>query len=412
MQRGGYRCRTHAQPAAGGTVTATLTGVQVGYSGDRLIYKALREGLSKRPSRGALRFVPGCQARMIARKRTSRAKGAGSAATAVRADTGLPDGLTIDDLVYSFTRLVMVRTLDERIWALNRQGKVPIAASCQGHEAAQLGSLLAAEKDGNCFLFPYYRDLALKMGAGLTATQVMLSFMGKEGDPYSNGRQFPLQGADLAHNIIQLSNVVAAGLTQAVGYALACRMLEDDTVVLTYFGDGASSQGEVHEAMNFAGVHQLPVLFICENNRYAISVPQRAQMAIEDVATRAAGYGFPGFTIDGMDLVQCYEATYQAINHARQQGPVLLEMKVERLMPHTTDDDDLSYRPRDEIDDARKRDPIVTLAALLMDQGVLTQERVDEIKDEARKAIDEATDAADAGAQPDASTLHDLVYAP
>ena len=349
---------------------------------------------------------------MMARKRTSRAKDTGSAATAVRADPRLPDGLTIDDLVHCFTRLVMVRTLDERIWALNRQGKVPIAASCQGHEAAQLGSLLAAEKDGHCFLFPYYRDLALKMCAGLTPTQVMLSFMGKEGDPYSNGRQFPLQGADLTHNIIQISNVVAAGLTQAVGYALACRMSGDDTVVLTYFGDGASSQGEAHEAMNFAGVHQLPVLFICENNRYAISVPQRAQMAIEDLSTRAIGYGFPGFTVDGMDLVQCYEATDQAIKHARQQGPVLLEMKVERFMPHTSDDDDLRYRPRDEIEEARKRDPVVTLAALLIDQGALTQERVDEIKELARTAIDEATDAADSADQPNASTLHDLVYAP
>ena len=348
----------------------------------------------------------------MARKRTSRAKGTGAAFAAVGADQRLPDGLTIDDLVQSFTRMILVRTMDERIWALNRQGKVPIAASCQGHEAAQLGSLLAAEKDGNCFLFPYYRGLGLKMCAGLTPTQVMLSFMGKEGEPYSNGRQFPLQGADLAHNIIQISNVVAAGMTQAVGYALGCRMSGDDTVVLTYFGDGASSQGEAHEAMNFAAVHQLPVLFICENNRYAISVPQRYQMAIEDVATRAEGYGFRGLTIDGMDLVQCYEATDQAIKHARQQGPVLLEMKVERLMPHTTDDDDLRYRSRDELNDARKRDPVFTLAALLIDQGALTQERVDEIKDQARTAIDEATDTADAAGQPDVATLHDLVYAP
>ena len=348
----------------------------------------------------------------MARKRTDRAKGTGGASTAVKTDLGLPDGLTIDDLVGCFTEMILVRTLDERIWALNRQGKVPIAASSQGHEAAQLGSLLAAKKDGKCFLFPYYRDLALKMCAGLTPTQVMMSFMGKEGEPYSNGRQFPLQGADLAHNVIQISNVVAAGLTQAVGYALACRMLGDDTVVLTYFGDGASSQGETHEAMNFAAVHQLPVLFICENNRYAISVPQRYQMAIADVSTRADGYGFRGVTVDGMDLVQCYEATSEAIKHARQQGPVLLEMKVERFMPHTTDDDDLRYRPRAEIEDARKRDPVITLAALLIDQGALTQERVDEIKEQARTAIDEATDAADAASQPDASTLHDLVYAP
>ena len=348
----------------------------------------------------------------MARKRTIRAKGTGIAATAVRADAGLPEGLTMDDLVEIFTRLVMVRTLDERIWALNRQGKVPIAASCQGHEAAQLGSLLAAEKDGSCFLFPYYRDLAVKMGAGLTPTQVMLSFMGKEGEPYSNGRQFPLQGADLAHKVIQISNVVAAGMTQAVGYALGCRMSGDDTVVLSYFGDGASSQGEAHEAMNFAAVHQLPVIFICENNRYAISVPQRAQMAIEDVATRAAGYGFPGFTVDGMDMLQCYEATFQAIKHARKEGPVLLEMKVERFMPHTTDDDDLRYRPREEVEEGRKRDPVVTLAALLIEQGDLTTKRVDEIKAQAQTAIDEATDAADAADQPDTSTLYDLVYAP
>ncbi len=342
------------------------------------------------------------------RKPTTRAAGANGA----RSKSALPKGLKAADLVDFYTRLIQARSIDERIWALNRQGKVPIAASSQGHEAAQLGSLLAAEKDGDCFLFPYYRDLALKMSAGLTPTQVMLSFMGKEGEPYSNGRQFPLQGADLAHNIIQISNVVAAGLTQSVGYALGCRMAGEKTVVFVYFGDGATSQGETHEAMNFAAVHQLPVLFICENNRYAISVPQRAQMAIEDLATRAAGYGFPGFTVDGMDLVQCYEATYQAIKHARQQGPVLLEMKVERFMPHTTDDDDLRYRPRDEIDEARKRDPVVTLATLLMDQGALTQERVDEIKDQARTAIHEATDAADAADQPDASTLHDLVYAP
>ena len=327
-------------------------------------------------------------------------------------DPGLPQGLTTGDLVDYYTKLVLVRTVDERIWALNRQGKVPIAASCQGHEAAQLGSLLAAQKDGNCFLFPYYRDLALKMAAGLTPTQVMLSFMGKAGEPYSNARQFPLQGADLPNKIIQISNVVSAGLTQAVGYALACSMMEDRTVVLVYFGDGGSSQGETHEAMNFAGVQRLPVIFICENNRYAISVPQRKQMNLDDVASRAAGYGFPGFVVDGMDLVQSYEATRLAISHAREQGPVLLEMKVERLMPHTTDDDDRRYRPRDEVDEARKRDPVVTLAVDLVQQGILTQQQIEDIQAKAREAVDEATDVADAASPPDGSTLHDMVYAP
>ncbi len=329
-----------------------------------------------------------------------------------KAPWALPGSLTPEDLVDIFTRMVLARTTDERIWALNRQGKVPIAASSQGHEAAQLGSLLAAEKDGDCFLFPYYRDLALKMSAGLTPTQVMLSFMGKAGEPYSNARQFPLQGADLPNKIIQISNVVSAGLTQATGYALGCKMLGEGTVVLVYFGDGGSSQGETHEAMNFAGVHGVPIIFVCENNRYAISVPQSQQMAIDDISSRSAAYGFPGFSVDGMDLIQCYEATREAINHARSQGPVLLEMRVERFMPHTTDDDDTRYRPAGEAEAARKLDPVITIAKLLIEQGVLDQEQVENIKAQALQAINEATDAAEAADLPDVSTIYDMLYAP
>ena len=344
------------------------------------------------------------------RKRTTTTQADGS--NGARAKTRLPKGLKNSDLVDYYTRLVQARSLDERIWALNRQGKVPIAASSQGHEAAQLGSLLAAEKDGDCFLFPYYRDLALKVAAGLTPVQTMMSFMGKAGDPYSNGRQFPLQGADLPHKIIQISNVVAAGLTQSVGYALGCRMAGEKTVVLVYFGDGATSQGETHEAMNFASIHKLPVIFICENNRYAISTPKTSQMAIEEFADRASSYGFPGFTVDGMDLVACYEATREAIIHARSQGPVLLEMMVERFMSHTTDDDDSRYRPEGEVERARERDPVVTLARTLIDETILTQKQVDEIAAAVLKATDEATDIADASSPPDESGLHDMVYSP
>ena len=337
------------------------------------------------------------------------ARNNGGAAVA-EASAALPAGLSAGDLSDFYRRMAFCRAIDERIWALNRQGKVPIAASSQGHEAAQLGSLLAAEKDGDCFLFPYYRDLALKFAAGLTAEEVMRSFMGKAGDPYSNGRQFPLQGADLPHKIIQISNVVAAGLTQSVGYAMACKMRGEGTVALVYFGDGASSQGETHEAMNFASVHSLPVVFICENNRYAISVPQRKQMGIEEIASRAAGYGFPGFTIDGMDFIACYEASREAINHARSQGPVLLEMRVERFMSHTTDDDDRRYRPTDEVEQARLRDPLVSLGKLLLEQGILTHQEIDEVASSALAAVDSATDIADAASPPDVSSLHQMVY--
>ena len=322
----------------------------------------------------------------------------------------LPDGLAAADLVEVCRQLILVRAMDERIWMMNRQGKVPIAASCQGHEAAELGSLLAAHKDGACFLFPYYRDLALKMAAGLTPRQVMLSFMGKDGDPYSGARQFPLQGADLPRRIIQISNVVAAGLTQSVGYALGCKMLGDDTVTICYFGDGASSQGETHEAMNFAAIHKLPVIFICENNKYAISTPQESQMVVSDVAARAEGYGFPGFVIDGLDLIACYEATRHGIEHARNVGPVLIEMKVERFMPHTTDDDDRRYRDRDALDTARQFDPVAVFPAQMVNQGIVTQAQIDQFRADAMQQVNDATDFADAAQPPDAATIYDHLY--
>ena len=328
-----------------------------------------------------------------------------------RPDTGaMPDGLTAEDLVEVCRQMILVRTMDERIWMMNRQGKVPIAASCQGHEAAELGSLLAAQKDGDCFLFPYYRDLAVKMASGLTPRQVMLSFMGKEGEPYSGARQFPLQGADLPRNIIQISNVVAAGLTQGVGYALGSKMMGEATVTICYFGDGATSQGETHEAMNFAAIHRLPVIFICENNKYAISTPQDAQMVISDVAARAEGYGFPGFVIDGLDLVACYEATRQGIAHARSAGPALIEMKVERFMPHTTDDDDRRYRDRDVLDAARQYDPVAVFPAQMVSRGILTQEQLDGFRAEAQEQVNDATDFADEAQPPDASTIYDHLY--
>ena len=275
-----------------------------------------------------------------------------------------------------------------------------------------MASVLAALKDGDCFLFPYYRGLSMKMMTGLSSLEAMLSFMGKQGDVYSGGRQFPLQGADLERKVIQISNVVAAGLTQAVGYALGCRMLGEKTVAITYFGDGASSEGECHEAMNFAGVHKLPVIFVCENNRYAISVPLSKQTAIESLADRAVGYGFPGYVVDGMDAFQAFEATASAIKHARTEGPVFLEMKVERLQPHTTDDDDRRYRPKGEVEEARLRDPITLLGSYVQESGLLTEEQIEESRREARAEINKTTDLAEAAPYPDPATVYDNVYAP
>ncbi len=335
-------------------------------------------------------------------------------AQAEKAPAGDLDGsgiLSDSQALQAYSQMVLVRTFDERIWALNRQGKVPIAASCQGHEAAQLGSFLAAQHDGDYFLFPYYRDLAIKLTSGISVDQAMLSFMGKEGDPYSGGRQFPLQGATPQNRIIQTSNVVAANLTQAVGYALGCKALGEATVVLAYLGDGGSSQGECHEAMNFASVHRLPVIFICENNQYAISVPVRLQMAVPDLFLRAENYGFPGRLVDGLDLFECYQATRDAIAYARQRGPILLEMSVERLMPHTTDDDDRRYRSPEELEEARTRDPKATLRKYLLETGHLTESEDERLHAEARAQVDRATESAEAAPFPDPSTFYKHLYA-
>ncbi len=320
-------------------------------------------------------------------------------------------GLTQEELLSLYATMVLVRALDERILVLNRQGKAPIGIPCRGHEAAQMGSAWAALKDGQCFFFPYYRDLALKVTVGVSAHEVLLSFLGKAGDPFSQGRQFPLQGADLRRRIIQLSNVVAAGLPQAVGYAWACRYLGEKTVVLAYFGDGASSEGECHEAMNFAGIHRVPIVFFCENNGYAISVPQRKQMAIKNVADRAAAYGFPGIVVDGTDLFEVYEVTHRAIEHARTNGPVLIEAKVERLSPHTTDDDDRRYRSREDLEQARRRDPLQRLRQYLLQEGLLTAEQDTAIWERVRRQVEEATRQAEGAPYPSATTLWEHVYA-
>ena len=322
-------------------------------------------------------------------------------------------GLTDSDIQNLYAKMALVRALDERLWALNRQGRVPLVASCQGAEAASMGSALAALTDGDCFFFPYYRDLPLKLMAGITPLQVMISHFGKAGDPFNGGRQFLLQGASLEHRIIQISNVVGSSLCQATGYALGCKTLGETMVVLASFGDGGSSVGECHEAMNFASIHRLPIVFLCHNNKLAISVPQKKQMAIENVADRAAGYNFPGYVVDGTNLLEVYQRTREAIERARSAlgGPTLLEFKVERLKPHTSDDDDQRYRTPEELEESRNRDPLVKLRNYLTETGLLSPDEEERIQLQAGQEVDEVTEAVEKAPLPDTDTLLDNVYA-
>ena len=320
-------------------------------------------------------------------------------------------GLSHEQLLEMYRVMVRCRTLDERVWLLNRQGKAAIVASAQGHEAGQLGTVWALRRGHDRF-YIYYRDLAVLIGLGMTPAEIMRGFMARDGEPLSGARQFPTHGAYAELNLVNLSNVVATQIPQAVGAALASRLRGDDAVTIVYFGDGASSVGDCHEAMNFAAIHRLPVIFFCENNGYAISVPLSAQMAVDSVASRAQGYGMPGVVVDGTDAAAVYEAATAAAERARSGGgPTLIEAMVERYLPHTSDDDDTRYREREDIEKARLRDPLVRLQGQLAAAGVLSDEMDEEIRAAARREIDEATDEVEAAPYAQTSSFYRDVYA-
>ena len=320
-----------------------------------------------------------------------------------------PTKLDSETLLDMYRQMVLSRTLDERIWMLNRQGKAAIVASSQGHEAGQIGSAYALERGKDQF-YIYYRDLAVMLTLGMTPKEILLGFMAKEGEPLSGARQFPTHGAYPELGLINLSNVIATHLPQAVGAALAAKMKGEDYIVIVYFGDGAASAGDTHEALNFASIHKLPVIFFCENNRYATSVPLHKQMAAESIASRAEGYAMPGISVDGIDVVAVYEAVSEAARRARSgMGPTLIEAMVERHLPHTSDDDDSVYRSKEEIEEAKRRDPLKALGDSLTSIGVLGADTDRQYHDEARLIVNEATDFAEAAPYVDPSDFMDHV---
>ena len=304
----------------------------------------------------------------------------------------LPDGMSRADLLELYRLMCLSRALDTRIWQLNRQGKAAIAASAQGHEAAQAAIVHASDPSRDHYLI-YYRQLTAMLCLGTTPVEMLRQFLAKDPEMMSAARQFPLHGSHPRVDLFSFSNVVGTQLPQAVGVALADQMQGNDAVTLAFFGDGAASQGDCHEAMNFAGIRRLPVVFLCENNGYAISVPLRQQMPIDSVATRASSYGLPGVEVDGADIVASYEAVKEAIDLARSGGgPSLVELRVERMLPHTTDDDHTRYRSEDEIANMSERDPLTVSSAMLKRSGILSDEIEREFQEQARKAVDGATD--------------------
>ncbi len=270
----------------------------------------------------------------------------------------------------------------------------------------QAGAAMAFER-GKDILVPYYRDLGLDLGVGLSPYEVLLSLFARAGD-HSGGRQFPHHYASKRLGIYSISSVIASQLPHAVGAAYALKHRgEHGRAVLTTFGDGCTSEGEWHESLNFAAVHKLPVVFLCENNEWAISTPLQLQMGQPDVCKRAAGYGIPGVLVDGFDPIACYAATKEALERARRGGgPTLIEAKCYRFLAHTTDDDDRTYRTREEVAERRKLDPVPGFERLLFDQGILTAEQAEAIKASVLAETNEATDRAESVPYPRAEDLY------
>ena len=310
-------------------------------------------------------------------------------------------GLTEDQLREMQYKMLLARAVSVRQWVLQRMGKGPMTFSGEGHEAAQVGTA-SALRPGTDWIFAYYRDVAVALMVGMTPKEVLRGFFARRDDISSAGRNMPSHFSHPNLRIVSGSAPIATQIPHAVGAALAAKLRKLDEISVAYFGDGATSTGDWHESMNFAGVHKLPMVFVCEFNGYAISVPWRKQAAIENVAIRAAGYGFPGVTVNGNDVLEVYGAMAEAVQRARSgEGPTLIEAKTYRLQPHSSDDDDRRYRSREEVEEWSEKDPLVAFARQLREFGVLDDTSEQKLNDRVNREVDEATDEVEREPSPE-----------
>lgn len=320
-------------------------------------------------------------------------------------------GLADDDVLQMYRTMVEARLCDEAQFRLNRQGKAPFVVPVSGHEGCQIGSAWPFER-GKDPLVPYYRDLGICLVAGMRPRDVFLAVFGKRDDPSSGGRQMPAHWSSRELGILTGSSPIATQIPHAAGAAYAFKYRGEDSVVGCWFGDGATSEGDWHEGLNFAGIHKLPVVWFCENNKYAISVPLSKQMAVKDVAVRAEAYGFEGVIVEGNDVLACYEASKDAIEKARGGGgPTLVELKTYRFHPHTSDDDDRTYRSREEVEEARRNDSLTVFGEYLKGQGLIDEAGIGSLRAELKAEIDAEVDAAWNAEDPSAESGFEHVFA-
>jgi 2-oxoisovalerate dehydrogenase E1 component alpha subunit len=296
---------------------------------------------------------------------------------------GLDDG----DVVELYRKMLVARTISQYAYRLAMQGELHVSIPNDGHEAAQVGSVAALRSRDIVFLF--YRSVPAMYARGASAREIMLDYFGRPGGPSSGGKNLPGHWAKRDLNLLTHSGSVGTHLPHAVGTALASKFRGEDDVSICYFGEGAVSKGDFHEGLSFASIHKLPVIFFCENNGVAISVPFAKQSPVPSVAARAAGYAVAAEAIDGSDVLAAYTATLTAIDRARRgEGPTLIEARVARLGQHTSQVGE--SRTAEELAVQRARDPLPRFAAYLREHALLDDGCDAKLRDAARAEVDDA----------------------
>jgi len=311
-------------------------------------------------------------------------------------DTALEPKLSPADLKGLYRAMLLGRRLDERMVRLQRQGRIGTFAPTKGQEASQLGSAFALRRTD--WMVPSFRETAAMIWRGWPIEKLLLFFAGhlEGGQPAADQHDLPI------------TIPVATQLPHAVGLAYAAQYRGDDVVVMAYFGDGATSEGDFHEALNFAGVWHVPIVFVCQNNQWAISVPLKKQTHSRTIAQKALAYGLPGIQVDGNDVLAVYAAAREAVERARAgDGPTLIECVTYRLSVHTTADDPTKYRSEEEVAMWAQKDPLTRFRAYLAERNLLEEELDQQIDEE----IADAVRRFEAAAPPDPLTMFDHVYA-
>lgn len=315
------------------------------------------------------------------------------------AETRYHRDLPPETLSWLYESMVVTRGLDVEFVNLQRQGELALFASCRGQEAAQIGATACLRKTD--WLFPQYREIGAFLLRGITPAQMAAVWRGK----WHGGLDF----TDKC--VAPISIPIGTQGLHAVGAAMAAQRLGEDSVTLAFLGDGATSTGDAHEALNFAAVYQAPCVFFVQNNQWAISVPVSHQTAAPSIAHRAIGYGMPGIRVDGNDVLACFAVVAEAAERARQgEGPTLIEAVTYRMGPHTTSDDPMRYRDPDEVAHWAARDPIQRYRAYLRDAGVWTERLEERVVARAKRLRAELRDSVVGADDFDVADMFDTVY--